>query len=59
MHCVQHQQQKQIACIGNFFPLPRRKKNNNPEVTMERLRYTLYQELRLALRDFSIAQETK
>ena len=41
-----------------LFPLPRQKKNN-PEVTMERLRYTLYQELRLALRNFSIAQETK
>ena len=54
---MQYQQQKQIACIGNFSPLPRQKKN--PEVTMERLRYTLYQELRLALRNFSIAQETK
>ena len=41
-----------------LFPLPRQKKDN-PEVTMERLRYTLYQELRLALRNFSIAQETK
>ena len=58
MHCVQHQQRKQTACIGNFFPSPVRKKNN-PEVTMERLRYTLYQELRLTLRNFFIAQETK
>ena len=42
-----------------LFPLRRQKKKKKPEVTMERLRYTLYQELSLALRNIFIAQETK
>ena len=62
MHCVQHQQEKEIVCIGKLLSsIPAEKKlitwsgSDKGKIAL----HSLDRDLRLALRNFFIIQESK